>query len=140
MNTTIYADQEVWKAIEGYESLYQVSSHGRVRSLDRIDSLGRLRKGRIRKMTVSRAGYYETILSKDGKVKKHYTHRIVAKAFCGGFVDGLDVCHNDGNPANNHYTNLRWDTRSNNMLDCRKHGTKPGPKPKGADKSAILLV
>ena len=33
------------------------------------------------------------------------------------------MCHNDGNPANNHYTNLRWDTPAGNQADRVKHGT-----------------
>jgi hypothetical protein len=35
----------------------------------------------------------------------------------------MDACHNDGNPANCHLHNLRWDTRSNNNLDAVRHGT-----------------
>ena len=37
--------EEVWKDIKGYEGLYQVSNVGRVKSLDRIDIIGRKIKG-----------------------------------------------------------------------------------------------
>lgn len=49
---------------------------------------------------------------------------------------GVEVCHNDGNPSNNHYTNLRWDTHQNNQLDMRKHGTmQDGQKSRTAKLS-----
>lgn len=46
-------------------------------------------------------------------------------AFVGPRPDGMVTCHNDGNPANNNLSNLRWDTQSNNQLDAVKHGTHP---------------
>ena len=39
--------EEIWRPIEGYEGLYEVSSYGRVRSLDRYDSRNQFRKGLI---------------------------------------------------------------------------------------------
>lgn len=44
-------------------------------------------------------------------------------AFVGPCPDGMEVCHNDGNPENNRVENLRYGTRSDNMRDKRKHGT-----------------
>ncbi|WP_235808608.1 NUMOD4 domain-containing protein, partial [Lacticaseibacillus paracasei] len=42
MNST-----EIWKDIEGFEGLYQVSNMGRVRSLERVDAQGRRLKGKV---------------------------------------------------------------------------------------------
>jgi hypothetical protein len=44
-------------------------------------------------------------------------------AFTGPCPDGMEVSHGDGDPSNNHLTNLRYDTRKNNQADRRKHGT-----------------
>ena len=38
---------------------------------------------------------------------------------------GMEACHNDGNPSNNHKDNLRWDTKKANAQDAIKHGVKP---------------
>ena len=44
-------NEEIWKPIEGYEGLYEVSNTGRVRSLDRYDSRNHFRRGRILKLS-----------------------------------------------------------------------------------------
>lgn len=52
-------------------------------------------------------------------------HRLVAMAWIGtpeGYAR-LQVCHNDGNRLNNHFSNLRWDTPKNNTHDKYAHGT-----------------
>jgi hypothetical protein len=115
--------EERWKAIEGYEGLYEISDHGNARSLDRIDALGRTRKGTLLAPSQVRGGYYHVNLYKDGKQKSFLVHRLVAKAFCDGYAEGLYACHNDGDPTNNHYTNVRFDTPKNNQADRIKHGT-----------------
>ena len=53
-------------------------------------------------------------------------HRLVLTAFVGPCPEGMEACHNDGTRNNNHVDNLRWDTRTNNNLDKRKHGTAVG--------------
>jgi hypothetical protein len=50
--------------------------------------------------------------------------QLVAFAFLGPCPPGHYVCHNDGNPKNNHPCNLRYDTPTGNMADCLKHGTR----------------
>lgn len=50
-------------------------------------------------------------------------HRLVLEAFAGPCPDGLEGCHNDGNPANNALPNLRWDTPKANQADRIRHGT-----------------
>lgn len=65
---------EMWKAVKGYESLYEVSNLGNVRSLDRIIKLKRngttLRKGRILTLFYEeKKGYCQVALTKDGKAK-----------------------------------------------------------------------
>jgi hypothetical protein len=55
--------------------------------------------------------------------KTRFVHRLVLEAFVGPCPDGMEGCHNDGNPANNRLDNLRWDTPSANYADRYKHGT-----------------
>jgi hypothetical protein len=117
---------ERWKAIEGYEGIYEISDHGRVKSLYQPAKPGQgnyAREEQILKPDLV-AGYHRVRLYKDRKPKRHLVHRLVAKHFCDGYAEGLECCHNDGNPLNNHYTNLRWDTRKGNAADRVKHGTQ----------------
>jgi hypothetical protein len=122
MTNTIYNDKENWKPIIGYEG-YEISSHGRARSVDRLGVDGRRLKGKMLSPGLGSDGYYTVTLYKDGKGKTFLVHRLVAGAFVEGYAPGLEVCHNDGDRSNNHYTNLRWDTRAGNCADRVKHGT-----------------
>lgn len=49
-------------------------------------------------------------------------HVLVLEAFVGPRPDGMEGCHNDGDPSNNRLSNLRWDTPLANWSDRRKHG------------------
>lgn len=121
---------EVWKDIEGYEGLYQVSSYGQVRSLDRIVNsqwgLKSSRKGRTLKWVVDKRGYAKVSLSKEGKIFPTYVHRIVAQAFIPNPFNYIVVNHIDENPLNNKVSNLEWCTTGYNLayvLSVYKRGT-----------------
>lgn len=62
-------------------------------------------------------------LPKQGKFVTKKVHRLVLEVFVGPCPAGMEACHNDGNTMNNHLSNLRWDTRKNNMADKHLHGT-----------------
>lgn len=66
-------------------------------------------------------GHLVVTLTKNAR--KTMVHRVVLLAFVGPCPDGMEGCHNDGNPANNAISNLRYDTHASNMADRRKHGT-----------------
>lgn len=95
--------EEVWKDINGYEGLYQVSNCGRIRSLW-------FGKKKLLKQQTDINGYlYVDLYNKNGK-KKHKVHRLVANEFCER-TDGYDVVnHKDEDKTNNHYDNLEWCT------------------------------
>lgn len=114
---------ERWMPVTGYEGIYEVSDHGRVRSLNRVDCRGQRRHSRIIKPRIeSRSGYPTVQLFSDGKPRSLRVHRLVAKAFLPN-PDALpQVCHGDGNPTNNTLSNLRWGSASENMHDTVKHG------------------
>lgn len=103
---------EVWKDIIGYESLYQGSNFGRVRSLDRWvkGKNGSIRccKGKILKPGTNKDGYLYVNLYKNRKEKKFYVHRLVAEAFISNPDNLPCVNHKDENKQNNVVSNLEW--------------------------------
>ena len=104
---------EVWKPIKGYEGIYEVSSYGRVRSLERmrIDKKGR-RKPIPEKMLKmhDRKGYDSVTLQDMGRKAIMSVHRLVAMAFIPNPDNLPAVNHRDENPRNNHVDNLEWCT------------------------------
>lgn len=116
---------ETWKAVVGYEGYYEVSDRGRVRSVDRsvLTVRGvRRYKGRLLALNENK-GYPLIALSRGGNQTHFYVHRLVLEAFVGSCPEGMEACHNDGNPGNPQLENLRWDTRSENERDRVRHGT-----------------
>lgn len=116
-------ENEIWKTIEGYEGIYEVSSIGRIGSLARIDASGHNRKSKIRKTTISNCGYHLVLLSNGENRKNCAVHRIVANAFIP--IDDnklLDVNHIDGNKLNNRVENLEWLTRGENIRHAYELG------------------
>ena len=113
-------EQVIWKDIKGYGGYYQVSSHGQVRSLDRIVMSGgypRKIKGQILAQTTDRDGYKHLRLRKNGKEKSFFVHRLVAEAFVYNKKpdENLQVNHKDEDKANNHFSNLEWCTAEYNI-------------------------
>lgn len=106
--------------IEGYEGLYQISSDGVIKSLDRVVNNNGgydYRKGRVLK-TAENRGYLQVALCKNGKTKTHKVHQIVARAFpeiCGEWFEGCEIDHIDGMRNNNKAINLKTCTKSENM-------------------------
>ena len=117
----------VWLPVVGYEGLFEVSSDGRVRSLDRIvttkTGVRKTHRGRILSQHPDDDGYFRVGLSNAGRHRKRRVHSLVAESFIGPRPDGMEVCHNDSNRQNNHVSNLRYDTHSNNVLDAVANGT-----------------
>jgi len=118
-----------WIDISGYEGLYQVSNTGIIRGVCRVKVIackdGRVINRPIREVILKQQvlrGYRYVRLSKDGIMRNHLVHRLVAQAFLP-FGDGQDqVNHIDFDRANNGTDNLEWCTRSENQ----KHSVKNG--------------
>lgn len=116
-------DIEQWKPIPGYEGSYAASSHGRVRSLDRITDRGRKWRGRLLTPTPMKNGYLLVTLWRNGRQRTQLVHRLILAAFHGPCPDGGEALHRDGKRANNRLENLCWGTHSENQFDQVSHGT-----------------
>lgn len=100
-------EEEVWASIEGYND-YKVSNWGRVKSYKR---------GReyILKCTINKDGYYVVSLCKNGTVRQHLVHRLVANAFIPNPERLPTVNHLDEHKLNNHVDNLEWSSIRDNL-------------------------
>lgn len=109
---------EVWKDVEGYEGLYQVSNLGRVKSLQRITKIRhaiRIEKEKILKQHKNiKSGYMYVYLSNNGKNKGFRIHRLVAETFIPNPNDLPQINHKDENKENNNVDNLEWCTAKYN--------------------------
>jgi hypothetical protein len=101
---------EIWKDVCNYEGDYQVSSFGRVKSLW-------FNKETILKPHRNIHGYLYINLRKDNKTKFRRVHRLVAEAFLPNPENKTDVDHIDRVRDNNTLDNLRWATRSENLIN-----------------------
>lgn len=115
---------EEWRDIEGYIGLYQVSSWGRVKSLERTvwDNRGYYKtiSERILKGGKTMDGYLQASLCKEGKKKLYLVHRLVCEAFCENPHGYLEVNHINENKADNRACNLEWVSHKENL----NHGTR----------------
>ena len=101
-------ENEIWKDVSEYEGFYQVSNKGNVYSVERKDSQGQRRGGRILKPKYSRGGYLMVHLYKNGKMKAKSVHRLVAETFLPNPNDLPQVNHRDEVKDNNKVGNLEW--------------------------------
>ena len=109
---------ELWRPIEGYEGLYEVSSYGRVRSLDRYVKTCyeayKLQKGKILNPGKDKDGYLQVSLHCNGKQHQRKIHRLVAQAFIENFDNLPMINHKDEDKTNNRVDNLEWCTAKYN--------------------------
>lgn len=97
--------EEIWKDIEGYDGIYEVSSWGRVKNS---------RTGRVLKAGKDIYGYLFVNVYKNGKRTNYKVHRLVAQAFIPNPQNKPQVNHIDENKENNYVENLEWCTAKEN--------------------------
>lgn len=104
---------QVWLPIEGYDG-YEISNFGHVRNDKQY-------------ITVSRNsnGYFRVSLCKNSDQRKFFIHQLVAEYFIGPKPEGMIVMHIDSNRMNNHFSNLKYGTQSENLKQAINEGRKP---------------
>ena len=122
---SVKTTREQWRAIPGYEGIYEVSDQGSVRSLDRITPHGRRLTGKLMKTSIGNHGYPMANLCRRGKYQMFTVHRLVMLVFVGERPNGLAVMHLNGIRTDNRLSNLRYGTYSENNRDIVKHGRHP---------------
>lgn len=140
--------KEVWKEIDGYEGLYQVSNFGQVRGMDRIVN-GRKLKGNFLKHDIVSGGYHRISLCNNNIRKNYLISRLVAKNFIDNPKNLEYVNHKDLDKNNNHIDNLEWISRHENQIHfCKsnlaeqrylKTSCEKNPKSKLKDIDVSLI-
>lgn len=117
---------EVWKPILDYEGFYEVSTTGKVRGLNRAVTLpdGRTRTIKEKELEPKRNAdnYLFVSLSRDGKSKSHYVHRLVALAFIINTESYPEVNHLSGDKSDNSVGNLNWVSHQQNVVHAYESG------------------
>lgn len=136
---------EEWRPIPGWADLYEASSLGRIRSLDRtVRNRGATYaiNGRVLRPGCGTSSMRPIVhLFRGGCGQSHYVHALVLSAFKGERPTGMEACHGDGDVSNNAITNLRWDTRSANNFDRYAHGAMPhGERSPSAKLTAAQVL
>lgn len=134
---------EKWKAVRGYEGYYEVSTMGKVRSLDRQRTLRhssgtyytRIYKGKILTPVFHLCYPLVCLTKKQGKHKNHLVHRLVAEAFIPNPKNLPHVLHKDDDRANPRKSNLRWGTPMDNVTDM----VVKGRQNRGSDRPLAVL-
>lgn len=98
---------EIWRNIEGYDGIYQVSNLGRVKSFHRKTPI-------ILKPMFSHKGYLRVELHYDTTCELRSIHRLVMETFNPN-DEGLQINHIDGDKTNNRLDNLEWCSGSENV-------------------------
>lgn len=112
---------EIWKDIKGYEGLYQVSNLGKVRSMNF------LKKKIVHELRLHehRNGYISAMTQVKSVQKRLSVHRLVALHFIPNPENLPDVNHKDFNKQNNHFDNLEWNTKKQNIRHAWANGRMP---------------
>lgn len=131
--------EEVWKPVNGFERIYEVSTLGRVRSWYRGSS--KLSEPKIKSPSISKRGYHLMVLGNPKtKFKAITLHRLVLSTFVSEMPSRIDGCHKNGIKSDNRLCNLMWAGRIENEYHKLQHGTLTEGVRNGQSKLNELQV
>lgn len=137
---------ERWMPVPGFEGFYEASDTGRVRSVPRLvrcGARGAMKSvgGVVLSAVMGSRGYPVVNLTRPGTRRQMFLHKVILEAFIGKRPEGMESCHNNGDRLDARLENLRWDTRSGNHKDKRKHGTwQVGEKANNAKLTEAIVL
>ena len=117
---------EEWRPIQGYEGMYEVSSFGRVKSLNRVvkERSGKVKtlKGRLLAFHLTNQGYYALNLCKEGLLEKFTVHKLVSIAFLKHKPNKFScvIDHLNSIKTDNFYKNLKETSSRYNSTRYKK--------------------
>ena len=129
--------KEEWRGVLNYESVYQVSNHGRVR---RIKDGSNTWSGRILKSHINSVGYPIISLCKEGKRQTKAVHRLVAESFLDQPTVNQEVNHKNGDKTDNHVSSLEWVTRAENVAHANNELGKTATHARGERQHLAKLT
>ena len=131
---------EIWRLYPEFDFI-EVSTLGRVRTLDRVVSNGkgtRVEKGKILKQGLNKNGYLRVAFRKDSKLVNKSVHRLVAHTFLSNQKKLPEINHKDNNKLNNSVSNLEWCSHKYNIEYREKYG-KSSAEVSGCPVYAVNL-
>jgi len=130
-------DHEIWRAIP-FDDRCEVSNYGNLR---RHVNKNHPERHQINyfKNEVTHGGHVRASINR----QRYLIHRLVYLMFVGPLEEGKVICHIDGNPKNNHFSNLLQATQKENISHKREHGTwqscEKHPNAKLSNMQAIAI-
>ena len=139
MNKIRVFEDEIWKPIEGYIGIYEISNYGRVKSLSREIWNG---KGWYKSKEKYLYGHKTTkgYIQVELCGKPILMHRLVAETFILNIDNLPQVNHIDGDKTNNYVENLEWCTNSENQLHAYKLGLNRHVDNAGKPKKKVAKL
>ncbi len=116
-------EEEVWKDVNGWNGKYQISNHGRLKSINGKFSIS-CPDGYVTLGTIDDKGYRAIQMRRPGYKERFRVHTLVGKHFIEKPIaeKRLVVNHKDGNKMNNYFKNLEWVTDAKNSEHAVKMG------------------
>lgn len=130
---------ENWLPIPGYEGLYEASNTGLVRA---IGPKWKTRGFKMKDQTACPKGYLDVSLTKNGKLKKYRSHRIIAMTFIPNPQNKPQINHKNKNKKDNRVENLEWCTNAENQTHSYMNGriARTGPDANATKLDTIQVL